>query len=180
VAILAALFFSCSKHNGSNSYYFTFQSGNITYSTAVVDSLLDCRDTTTANYGLIAMAGYRTGAETDSAAAGLIRLATWSFYCWNLSSPYNDFAGTYTTDTSAGNSRRLDTLSDFRFYTSYDPHHGTYFPKAGLPFMIAITEYNSTWFEGTFTGQVAGWNSATQSSDTATITSGKFRLPFLN
>ncbi len=178
VVILAALLSSCSKHNVGTPYYFTFQSGNITYSTAVADSLLQCRDTTTTFYGLITMAGYRTAAETDSAAAGLTKLATWSFYCWNRGAPFNDFAGTYSADTSATNSRRLDTMSDFRFYTSYDLHRGTYFPKVGLPFTVTITAYNSGWFEGTFSGQVAGWNITTQAADTATITNGKFKLPF--
>ena len=178
VVILAALLSSCSKHNVGTPYYFTFQSGNITYSTAVADSLLQCRDTTTTFYGLITMAGYRTAAETDSAAAGLTKLATWSFYCWNRGAPFNDFAGTYSADTSATNSRRLDTMSDFRFYTSYDLHRGSYFPKVGLPFTVTITAYNSGWFEGTFSGQVAGWNITTQAADTATITNGKFKLPF--
>jgi hypothetical protein len=180
VAALAALLSGCSKHNVGNPYYFIFQSGAITYSTPVVDSLLLCRDTTTNSYGIITMASYRTQAQTDSAAAGLTKLATWSFYLWNRNAPFNDFAGAYSTDTGAANARRLDTLSDVKFYTSYDPHQGSYYPKAGLQFTVTITQYTSTWFEGTFTGQVAGMNITTREADTATITNGKFKLPFAN
>jgi hypothetical protein len=53
-------------------------------------------------------------------------------------------------------------------------------PKAGLPFTITITQYTSTWFGGTFAGQVAGTNITTQAAHTATITNGKFKQPYAN
>jgi len=166
----------CTKHNVGNSYYFTFQSGTITYSSPVVDSLLQCRDTVVSTYGMITMASFRTQAQTDSAAAGESKLATWSFYLVNLSSPFDVFAGDYTSDTSGANQKRLETASDFRFYTSYDPHHGAFYSGPGLPFTVTITQFTSSWFEGTFQGMVLQSN-GTNVTDTATITNGKFKLP---
>jgi hypothetical protein len=171
-----AFFGGCTKHNIGNPYYFTFQSGTITYSSPVVDSLLQCRDTVCSTYGMITMASFRTQAQTDSAAAGLSKLATWSFYLINLSSPFDAFTGNYTSDTSAANHKMLETASDFRFYTSYDPHHGAFYSGPGLPFTVMITQYTSSCFEGTFQGMVLQSN-GTNVTDTATITNGRFKLP---
>ncbi|HLX67837.1 MAG TPA: hypothetical protein VKR41_12600, partial [Puia sp.] len=98
VAAVAAFAFlsGCSKHNVGNPYYFTFQSGSITYSSPTVDSLLECRDTVEYGYGMIEMDSYRTQAQTDSAAAGESKLVTWSFYLLNRSSAFNAFVGSYT------------------------------------------------------------------------------------
>ncbi|HXB33888.1 MAG TPA: hypothetical protein VNV35_10715 [Puia sp.] len=167
----------CSKHNVGNPYYFTFQSGSITYSSSTADSLLECRDTVEYGYGMIEMDSYRTQALTDSAAAGETTLATWSFYLWNRSSPNNAFTGSYTSDTGASNQKMLESGSVFRFYTSYDPHHGDYYTTPGLPFTVTITQITSTWFEGTFGGMVLETNYLAGTTDTATITNGKFMLP---
>jgi hypothetical protein len=180
-AALIAVLSGCSKHNAGSPYYFSFQSGNISYSSPVVDSLLQCRDTATSTYGMISMASFRTQQQTDSAAAGLGTLATWSFYLLNLSSPFNGFTGNYSTDTSSGNTKLLETgNSEFRFYTSYDPHHGAYYISPGLQFTVTITQYSAGWFEGTFSGKVMQTNGTTNVTDTATITLGKFKLPFAN
>jgi hypothetical protein len=167
----------CSKHNVGNPYYFTFQSGSITYSSPTVDSLLQCRDTLGSGYGLIDMASFRTQAQTDSAVAGESLLATWSFYLLSRSSSRGAFVGKYTTDTSAANQKMLEGGSAFRFYTSYDPHHGVHYTTPGLPFTVTITQITSTWFEGTFGGMVLGTNTLAGTTDTATITNGKFMLP---
>jgi hypothetical protein len=175
-AAVFAFFGGCSKHNDGNPYYFTFQSGTITYSSPTVDSLLQCKDTLYSTFGLMTMASFRTQAQTDSAAAGESRLATWSFYLINTGSSLNAFTGNYTTDTSAANQKKLEIESVFRFYTSYDPHHGAYYANPGLPFTVTITQFASNWFEGTFQGMVLHSN-GTGVTDTATITNGKFKLP---
>jgi hypothetical protein len=177
VAALAALLCGCSKHNAGSPYYCSYQSGNITYVSPVADSLLQCRDTVINNYGLLSMASYRTSQLTDSAAAGLYALATWSFTLVNTGSPAGNFAGTYSTDTGAGNTRSIEPYGDFRFYTSYDPHHGAYYLTPGLTFTVTITQYAGSWFEGTFGGKVLQTNGITGATDTATITGGKFKLP---
>lgn len=176
---MAALLCGCSKHNsGGSPYYFTFQSGTITYSSPIVDSLLQCHDTVYSTGGFISLSSFRTQQQTDSATAGLTKLATWTIVLENWSSPYNAFTGTYTTDTSGGNHKMVSIWNgDFKFYTSYDPHQGAYYMVPGLPFTVTITQFNSSWLEGTFEGQVSHTNGLTQVSDTATITNGKFKLP---
>lgn len=177
VAAMATFLCGCSKHNAGDPYYFTFQSGAITYSSSTADTLLECKDTLGPSAGTITMFSFRTLAMTDSAEAGLSKLATWSFYLVNNGSPYDAFMGNYTSDTSAANHRLLLTGSSFRFYTSYDPHHGPYYTSPGLPFTVTITQFTSSWFEGTFQGMLIQTNGTTNVSDTAVITNGKFKLP---
>lgn len=177
--MMAALLCACSKHNNSgNPYYFTFQSGNINYSSPMVDSLLYCTDTVFGTLGQISLSSYRTQAQTDSAAAGEATLVTWSINLLNYSSPTSAFSGTYISDTSAGSNRLVSIWNgDFRFYTSYDPHHGVHYVVPQLPFTVTITQVTSTYVEGTFEGQLLQTNGTTNVSDTATITNGKFKLP---
>jgi hypothetical protein len=174
---LTALLCGCSKHNASSSnYYFSFQSGAIQYTTAV-DSQVQVHVYSYPTYGLISMMGLRTIAQTDSAEAGFIELATWNFDLDNRNVGPASFAGDYTTDTSGSSSRWVETNTDFRFYSAIDPHKGQYIPSAGLPFTVTITQWGTTWFEGTFSGQVIQNNPSTGETDTVTITNGKFRLP---
>ena len=167
----------CSKHNaGGNNYYFSFQSGAIQYST-VVDSQVSIQFNAYPTYGLISMMSLRTTGQTDSAEAGLLKLATWEFdlVSWTSGSP--SFVGNYTSDTSAGNFKRLESSSHFRFYFAGDPHKGQYITSPGLPFSVTISQWNATWFEGTVSGQVVQYDATTGAADTATITNGKFKLP---
>lgn len=179
VTAMAAVFCGCSKHNNAgNPYYFTFQSGNITYSSPMVDSLLQCRDTVGSTFGFITLSSFRTPQQTDSAVAGLSKLATWTFSLADWGAPYGAFAGIYTTDTSAGNQKMISVWnSDFRFYTSYDPHQGVYYMVPGLLFTVTITQFTSSWIEGTFEGRVMHSDGLTNVGDTATVTNGKFKLP---
>lgn len=174
---LVSFFCGCSKHNQGNPYFLTYQSGTIAYSTVMTDSLVSCTYGTGYNYDDISMLGGRNQGLSDSAAAGQIELGTWYFSLLNLSIPYTAYAGTYSTDSSAGNLRRI-AGGFFNFYTLSDPHRGRYTIGSGVLFSVTVTEYNTTWFSGTFEGKVAGFNSATQLPDTVTITNGKFKLPF--
>ena len=176
-AALLCLPGGCSKHNAGNSYYFSFQSGAIQYTTTV-DSLVGCKYGPLYGYGSITMSGGRDNALTDSAAAGAISLATWYFTLLNQSSPADAIIGTYSTDTSATNLRFVLMGSDFRFYTLVDPHRGQYLIGPGLPFTVTVTQYNTSWFAGTFSGQAVGTNANTGLTDTVTVANGKFRLPF--
>ena len=180
MAALLCFLCGCSKHNsGGNPYYVSFQSGNVFYSRPVVDSIVQDQDTVEGSgYGMITMASYRNGAETDSAAAGLMTLATWYIILDNFSSPATAFAGNYSTDTSAANHKTVSSDTRFRFYTSTDPHHGQYLVSPGLPFTVTVTQWTATWFQGTFAGKLVGTNSVTQVIDTVTLTNGKFKLPF--
>jgi len=179
VALAAVLLCGCSKHNNTgNSYYFSFQSGAIQYST-VIDSLVGVEISANSLDGTLSMGGFRNQSLTDSAAAGVITLATWQFYLINLIPEDSVFIGDYTTDSSAANLRQITTYEDsrFRFYTTSDPHQGQYVLTNDLPFTISITHWGSGWFAGTFYGQVVQFNPTTNVSDTATITNGKFKLP---
>jgi hypothetical protein len=180
IAALATLLCGCSKHNVGNNYYFSFQSGNIQYSTPIVDSLFQATYSSPTGYGddgMLTIGAFRDQQDTDSAEAGLSTLATCYIYLWNFGSPANIFSGDYTTDSSSTNLKRLDIGSDFRFYSAADPHKGQFLMSNGLPFTVTITHWTSSWFEGTFEGKVAQFNSSTSVSDTATITNGKFMLP---
>ncbi len=174
---LAALLHGCSKHNaGGNNYFISFQSGSIQYS-RVVDSLVSTTLNMEDSVVLISMSSFRTIAQTDSATAGLLTLATWELDLVNRSSPSTAYAGDYISDTVAGNLKWLESTSRFRFYTSSDPHKGQFIVDPAVPFSVSISQWNSYWFEGTFSGQVIQNNPTTGVTDTATITNGKFRLP---
>ena len=182
MTVLAILLFGCSKDNGKKAgsdYYFSFQSGNIQYTTAI-DSLVSIQIYShpypPPSAGLELMSA-RTPEQTDSAAAGLFNLATWDFGIFNRNSPDTVFTGNYTTDSTSTNVKLLTAGSDFRFYTKSDPHKGQFLTTFTLPFTITITEWTATWFTGTFQGKVAQFNSATHVYDTASITNGKFKLP---
>lgn len=179
VALLSFLC-GCSKHNsGGNPYYVSFQSGTIFYSRPVEDTFFQCQDTVVGSgIGMITMESYRSTGQTDSAAAGLLTLATWDIILDNYSSPSTAFVGNYTTDTGAANHKIVRSDSRFRFYTSTDPHHGQYWVSPGLPFAVTVTRYTVAWFEGTFEGKLVGTNNMTQAIDTVSITNGKFKLPF--
>lgn len=178
LTVLLCLLYGCSKHNSGTPYYFSFQSGAIQYTTTV-DSMVNCQYGPQYGDGLITMLGNRDTQLTDSAAAGAISLATWQFYLLNRSSPADAYIGTYTTDSSATNLRSLFDYSRFRFYTLADPHRGQYvIGENNLPFSVTVSQYNTSWFAGTFSGQAVGTNSMTGLTDTVTITNGKFKLPF--
>ena len=174
---MMALLCGCSKHNASgNNYYVSFQSGAISYS-RVVDSLVSTRLDTVGSVMIVSMSSFRTIEQTDSATAGLLTLATWELDLVNRSSPSTAYAGDYISDTIAGNLKWLESSSRFKFYTSSDPHKGQFVVDPAVPFTVSIAQWTSSWFEGTFSGQVIQNNSSTGVTDTATITNGKFRLP---
>jgi hypothetical protein len=173
---IVALAWGCAKHNAGTPYFISFQSGSILY-TRPVDSLVYDSAFLGVAYGMLTMESYRTLDQSDSAAAGLRTLATWDLGLLNRDSPYSSFLGNYTTDTTAPNQKLVADGSRFIFYTSYDPHHGEYLTSPGLPFTVTVTQWNPTWFEGTFEGKVTKINPTTDVVDTATITNGRFRLP---
>lgn len=181
-AFVAVLFCGCTKHNtGGNGYYFSFESGNVQYSTRAGDSLIyisaDTIYTGYTIYGSLSIGGLRTQAMTDSAVAGLSTLVTWSFYLENHGSPLNVYMGDYTSDSSSANLKRLNSGSVFRFYNSSFPHGTQYYVSYGLPFTVTVTQWASSWFSGTFGGKVVKFDYYTNVYDTATIVNGKFRLP---
>jgi hypothetical protein len=177
LAAVAALVSGCSKHNNAgNPYYFSFQSGNILYSHPV-DSSVQNQDSMYPNGRAIRTFSTRTPQQTDSAAAGLRTLVTWSMYLLNRNSSIDTFLGNYTSDTSAANGKMLEPGSVFAFYTGYDPHQGSYYVSPGLSFTVTITQFTSAWFEGTFEGKLLRTFIPANVSDTVTITNGKFRLP---
>jgi hypothetical protein len=174
---MVVMLWGCSKHNaGGNNYYFSFQSGAIPYTTAV-DSQVSIQFNAYPTYGLISMMSFRTTGQTDSAEAGLLKLATWEFDLDSWNSGPASFVGNYTSDTSASNFKRFEPSTHFRFYYAGDPHKGQYITSPGLPFTLTISQWNATWFEGTVSGQVVQYDATTGAADTATITNGKFRLP---
>jgi hypothetical protein len=178
-AVLAACLFGCSKDNSKkpgSDYYFSFQSGNIQYSTTI-DSRVQITISSNPYNSVLSMSSSRNQEQTDSAAAGLINLATWTFGIFNIGSQDTTFIGNYTTDSSTTNVKRLSAESTFRFYTRSDPHKGYFFCTYALPFSLTITEWTAASFSGTFQGKVTQYNSATHVYDTASITNGKFKLP---
>lgn len=181
ILAVALLLFAgnCKKNSGGgdNDYYFTFQNGSVSYSTNMGDSLFNVSKFRTWQVSILEIAHLRNQAETDSAQNGLGKLATWYLYMYNYNVNDTTFIGVYTTDTSSTNTKLLSPTSDFRFYTENDPHKGQYVPVYGLPFTMTISEYTSTYIAGTFEGQMVQIDYNTNTSDTTTISNGKFRIP---
>jgi hypothetical protein len=177
----ALLLFSagCKKNNAANGspWYLTFQNGAIAYTTTNIDSTVFTQKIIQSPvYTSFTMARGRTGTETDSAAAGLMPLATCYLTIENIGKD-TVFTGTYTTDSSSSNTKWFSVGSDFKFYTVADPAKGIFYADHGLPFSLTITAFTSTYVAGTFEGTMVQHNYSTNISDTTTITNGKFKLP---
>jgi hypothetical protein len=166
-AALAVLLCACSKHNSGTSYYFSFECGGTTYTTTI-DSLVNIQMDTP--YHELVFSGNRTSAMTDSASAGVLSLATWSFLLLSGTEPASNFSGTYSPDTTS-------TSDKISFYTTGDPNLGRYAVVYNIPFTVTVSQWTSGWYAGTFSGQVVGTNGNTRQVDTLTITNGKFKLP---
>jgi len=171
LAVLALAVAGCSKHNSTGtSYYFTYTHGAIPYRSRINDSLFFMQS---GIYGgnWFGLSSARNQEMSDSAAAGLLALSTWSITCWYPSGQDSSWVGTYTTDT--GNIKRGLSYVQFRFYYSNDPQQGHYDAMPGLPFSVIITAATPDYIEGTFEGKLVKG----QNVDTTTVSNGKFRLP---
>ena len=177
-AALAVLLCACSKHNTGTSYYFSFECGGTTYTTTIDSLVLVQIDTA---YHELVFSGNRTSAMTDSASAGVLSLDTWQFLLLSGTEPAANFSGTYSPDTASSTSSSYKLVwpgdTRFSFYTTGDPNLGHYAVVYNIPFTVTVSQWTSSWYAGTFAGQVVGTNGNTHQADTLTITNGKFKLP---
>jgi hypothetical protein len=178
-AVLLLFSAGCKKNNAANGspWYFTFQNGAVAYTTINIDSTVYTQKIIQSpTYTSFTMEHGRTSTETDSAAAGLMTLATCNLTLDNIGKD-TVFTGTYTTDSSSSNTKEFNVGSDFKFYSAADPAKGIFYADHGLPFSLTITAFTSTYVAGTFEGKMVQHNNSTNISDTTTITNGKFKLP---